>query len=163
MILHSNLTSDSEHLRPQLNTPMSVWLNDHELVSSCVTVTRPSPLQGSDKQGSIPILYTLYAVITSLITQDGGQGRWCRPHGTGSSPAGSSPCIHAVSQYTTPEILSISLGYGTLYIYCHDSPCVHPRKLGIGAPIPPGDHSNQSAVTILHRYQGAATVALAKK
>ena len=59
MILHSILTSDSEHLRPQLNTPMSVWLNDHELVSSCVTVTRPSPLQGSDKQGSIPILYTL--------------------------------------------------------------------------------------------------------
>ena len=89
MILHSNLTSDSEHLRPQLNTPMSVWLS--WLVSSCVTVTRPSPLQGSDKQGSIPTLYTLYAVITSLITQDGGHGRWCRPRGTGSSPVGSSP------------------------------------------------------------------------
>ena len=96
-----------------------------------------------------------------MITLDWGLGRWCRPHGTGSSPAGSSPCIHAVSQYTTPEILSISLGYGTLYIYCHDSPCVHPRKLGIGTPVPPGDHSNQSAVAILHRYQGAATVALA--
>ena len=41
------------------------------------------------------------------------------------------------------------------------SPCIHPRKLRSGTPNPPGDHSNQSAVAILHRHQGAATVALA--
>ena len=42
------------------------------------------------------------------------------------------------------------------------SPCIHPRKLRSGTPKPPGDHSNQSAVAILHRHHGAATVALAK-
>ena len=36
--------------------------------------------------------YTL-SVTVMMITLDWGLGRWCRPHGTGSSPAGLSPCI----------------------------------------------------------------------
>ena len=55
---------------------------DHVLCDQATATTAPDKWKG----------YTL-SVTVMMITLDWGLGRWCRPHGTGSSPAGLSPCI----------------------------------------------------------------------
>ena len=54
-----------------------------------------------------------------MITLDWVLGRLCRPHGTGSIQAGSSPCTLTVSQYTAflDSIIRISFVFQNLNEY----------------------------------------------